>query len=137
MTTSTRARKRGADTEATNWLREREITFADDAFEDDAQRRFVEAWTQIHDIYPDEGDESRRTAALEAAVEYLRHQLDPWEAGDRLAEARGRAKDATAAARQVAVMAFEDGATQTQLAADLRVNRARTLRPWLAGESPR
>ncbi len=137
MTTSTRARKRDWPAEATDWIQARGIKFADDTFEDNAHKRFIEAWTQIHSIYPEDGDESRRTAALEAAVEYLRHELDPWEAGDRLAEARGRAKDATAAARQVAVMAFEDGATQTQLAADLRVNRARTLRPWLAGESPR
>ena len=43
----------------------------------------------------------------------------------------GDLAEATAAARTIAVLAVEDGATEVDLARYLGVDRARTLRRWL------
>lgn len=93
--------------------------------------RFGREWSAIDERYPEPKKAPLRDAARKAAVEYLQLNVDALEAGRRLAEARAQEQAATAAARQVAVMAFADGDTEQNLAKDFGVNRERTMRLWL------
>lgn len=93
--------------------------------------RFGREWSAIDERYPEPKDAPLRDAARRAAVEYLLFTFDAPEAGRRLAEARAQEQAASAAARQVAVMAFADGDTEQNLAIDIGVNRNRTMRIWL------
>lgn len=92
--------------------------------------RFAEAWDAISDRYPREDEQEERTAALVAAVQYLLGETSPDDAGRTLVRARAQLAEALAAARQVAVMAIADGASEYALHERLGVTR-RTLRQWL------
>lgn len=96
----------------------------------DAQREsFERAWGDVADRYPDPDAQAERDAALSAALQYLLGETTPADAGRTLDRARAAELAATAAARQVAIMAIDDGASENALYADLRVTR-RTLRKW-------
>lgn len=113
---------------AEKWLAER---FEDtDKLTPAAMRRFVTAWVELNERYPDTEDVAVRNAALTAAVRYLSGRLTPADAGRVLARTRARAKEAMAAARQVAVMAVADGASEAETARDVGVDRM-GLRKWL------
>ena len=98
---------------------------------DDALNRFTSAWDQINRAWPDDDDQSERDAALSAAIRYLLREADVWDIGQELMRARAKVLDATAAARMVATLASEDGVSEVELAHDLGVDRARTIRRWL------
>jgi hypothetical protein len=92
--------------------------------------RFAGVWNDVADRYGDD-KQQEATAALTAAVRYLLGEADERDIGRELMSARVGLAEAMAAARQVAMMATEDGATEVDLARDLGVDRARTLRRWL------
>lgn len=97
---------------------------------DEQRDRFAEAWGAVSDRYPDPDDQDERDAALSAALQYLLGETVPADAGRSLARARHQQLLATATARQIAIMAIADGATENALHGQLEVTR-RTLRQWL------
>lgn len=108
---------------AGQWLAEHEIEMTQPL-----TRRFNAVWTELNDRYPD--DIGKRDAALLAAVRYLGGYLTPADVGKTLAKARVKADETMAAARQVAVMAVDDGAAEATTARDVGVDRM-ALRKWL------
>lgn len=97
---------------------------------DEQIERFTRVWDHIEQRYPDPDDQDERDAALSAAVQYLLGDTTTTQAGDELLRARQRAAEALAAARQVAVMAVEDGRPEATTAREIGVDRM-ALRGWL------
>jgi hypothetical protein len=93
-------------------------------------KRFAQVWTDLAGRYPDARDTTVRDAALLAAARYLGGYLTPADIGKTLARARAKADETMAAARQVAVMAVDDGAAEAVTARDVGVDRM-ALRKWL------
>jgi len=114
-----------ARADAEQWLADHEIQIAAAEL-----RRFVQVWTDLARRYPDSEDAAVRDAALHAAVRYIGGYLTPADVGKTLAKARAKADEAMAAARQVAVMAVDDGAPEATTARDVGVDRM-ALRKWL------
>lgn len=93
--------------------------------------RFAAAWGRLDQIWPDSDDQDERNAALSAALRYISGDADERDIGHELRVARAGLAEATAAARMVATLAVEDGATEVYLARDLGIDRSNTLRRWL------
>lgn len=99
-----------------------------------AQREsLAHASDRIRTDYPD--DPALRDAALSATVQYMLGETDLDTAGDVLLRARQAEAEARAAARQVARLAYADGVSESEIAARLGVQRAKTVRTWL-GKHP-
>lgn len=73
---------------------------------------------------------AERDAALKAAVAYLLGELTPETMGRRLAAARTAEASTLAAAKQVALLAIEDGAAEATTARQIGVDRM-AVREWL------
>ncbi len=93
--------------------------------DDDQTARFLRVWDDCS------GDDVDNTERLSAAVQYLLGKAGPQDAAERLQSARANLAEATDYARQIAVLAHEDGMSEVELARALGVDRARTLRRWL------
>lgn len=85
---------------------------------------------RIDEIYPEPGNADRRQHALTAATQYLLGETDTHRAGQALAQARGAAAEAAEFARQVVIMAVEDGMSEYEAARQANVDRM-TIRAWL------
>jgi len=88
--------------------------------------RFVEVWDDC-----DGSDFDADTARLTATVQYLLGETSPASEGQSLLAARQNLAAAMQSARQVAALAYQDGATEVELARAIGVDRSRTLRRWL------
>lgn len=101
--------------------------------------RFEAVEAHLAQQYPHESIDrhaSERAAALRAAALYLIGELDADGAGDQLHEARAAAEEAVAAAKMVATLASEDGASELGLHKALGVDRL-TVRKWLGKQDRR
>jgi len=94
------------------------------------RQRFATVVDDVDSRYPDPDDQPLRDAALFAAVQWMLGEITAEQAGAALRDARTREELARAAARQVAVMAVQDGATEAGTARAVGVERA-ALRTWL------
>lgn len=109
------------DTAIDAWLGPVELT-------DEQRERFILIWDDVTDRYPD--DQDSQSAALSAAVQQLLGDLSPTEAGREIARLTGELANARAAARAVALLEIDAGATESGLHRELGVTRM-TLRSWL------
>lgn len=100
-----------------------------DDLDEEQWTRFADVWRDVGARYPDPDEQAERNAALTAAVQFILAETTPAEAGRALDQARTAQIEALAAARQVAIMAVEDGAYEHVVADELRVTR-RTVRKW-------
>lgn len=89
---------------------------------------FHEAWTRLHERYPD--DQDLRESGLLAAAMFLSGELTPQDLGKAVAHHRREAEETLAAARSVGELAVKKGAAESPTAAALGVDRM-TLRKWL------
>lgn len=88
--------------------------------------RFERIWDGLDEQYPDEDDQDIRNEVLGAAVQYLLDETTIDEAGAKRAATRAESLRASAAAQQIALMAIEDGMSETEAA-----RRANIDRMWL------
>lgn len=102
---------------------------------DAAQRdRFITIWDDVADRWPAPEDQDLRNAAMGGAVQYLLGETAPAEYGRTIGRLNAELEETKAAARAVAMLAIEDGASENQLHQDLGVTR-RTLRLWLGKDA--
>lgn len=97
--------------------------------------RFEAINAQLDDLFPDDRGRDRsheRAAARQAAALYLLGDLDTYDAGDALADARRALDAAAAAARVVVMLANEDRGPghEAPLSREVRVDRL-TVRKWI------
>lgn len=94
---------------------------------DDHRDRFARIWGEVQDRYPDRDDDGLRDAVLSAAVQYLLGECTLDTAAAGLASARAAVHEHLETAKQVALMAIEDGMTEKDAAKRIGLNRL-TLR---------
>jgi hypothetical protein len=87
--------------------------------------RFESIWNDVEERYADD-DEDTRSEVLTAAVQYLLNETTIDKAGARRLATRTESLRASAAAQQIALMAIEDGMSETEAA-----RRASIDRMWL------
>lgn len=104
------------DYELDAWLGDVELTDE----QRDTLRDEVE-W--VEQEYPNPDDQTERTEAISAAVQYLLGVTTPVEAGRRLAAARTQMFGALAAAKVMARLAVAAGATEVDTAQTLGLDR--------------
>lgn len=102
-----------------------------DELNSDQRDRLTRVADDVAARYPDIDDQPLRDAALSAAVQYMLGETTLTAAGEELRRARRQVDLVTAAARQLAILADDDGMSQSQIATDLGVQRAKTLRSWI------
>jgi len=90
---------------------------------DEQLDRFERIWDAIDEQYPDEGDQDIRAEVLSAAVQYLLEETAIDEAGAKRTATRMESLRASAAAQQIALMAIEDGMSETEAARRSGVDR--------------
>ena len=96
--------------------------------------RFITIWDDVATRHPEPEDQDVRSAALSAAVQHLLGETTPTDAGREIGRLNAALEDAKAAARAIAVLAVEDGASEYALHRELGVTR-RTLRLWLGKDA--
>lgn len=117
------------DTAIDAWLGD-----AADTLTDEQRDRFITIWDDTGTRYPEPEDQDLRNAALSAATQYLLGEATATDAGREIGRLNAALEDAKAAARAIALLAVEDGASEYQLHQDLGVTR-RTLRLWIGKDS--
>ncbi|WP_280319952.1 hypothetical protein [Nocardia wallacei] len=106
-----------------------------DELTDEQKVRLARVADDVAAAYPDPDDQALRDAALSAAVQYWLGEVTLEDAADGLLRARQAETEAKAVARQLALLAHEDGLPATEIAARLGVQRAKTLRGWIGKRS--
>jgi hypothetical protein len=91
--------------------------------------RFITVWDDVVQRYPDPDDQPLRDEVLATTVQYLLEETTPADIGTRLRAARTEVERAMAAARQIAILATEDGAAEATTAREIGVDRM-ALRSW-------
>ena len=95
----------------------------------DQRDRFARCVDDIDTRHPGNDLQEDRTEAMNTALQWLLGDVTTREAGDRLAHARAEESRARISARQIAIMAIEDGATEAATARELGVDRM-AVRTW-------
>lgn len=93
--------------------------------------RFTAAWDRIHETYPQESDSQAREVALTAALEYLSGEMTPAKIGIKVRQMKAQRAQVNAAAKEIAILAHEDGVAETDLARAIGVDRGNTIRRWI------
>lgn len=99
------------------------------------RERFRRHWKLLHATYRTQGDASQRDAALLATVRFLENRTTVARSGKKYNDARAQLLDITAATKQIAFLAFENGNSDSAIARELGVDRTRTLRRWLGKQT--
>ncbi|SIH38788.1 Uncharacterised protein [Mycobacteroides abscessus subsp. abscessus] len=97
--------------------------------------RFQRHWKLLHAAYRTPAQASQRDAALLATVRFLEKRTSLALTGKKYNAAREQLVDITAATKQIAVLAFEDGETDSAIARELGVDRSRTVPRWLGKQT--
>lgn len=99
---------------------------------DDQRERIMREADRIAERFPQDPDDPDGDdgAAFTAAIMYILGDLTPEDVGSELRAARLAEADALTRARQIAVMAVEDGASEAGTARALGVDRM-AVRGWL------
>lgn len=98
---------------------------------DEQAGQFVTGWDYVAANWPDTDDQGVRDAALAAVAEYVLGDTTLPDLAVIMHQARAQLQEATAACQAVSALAYHDGVSESEVARQVRVDRARTVRRWL------